>query len=64
MLAAAAANIRKQIHAPLTQAEQSTLDETLVNAWKALHESEGREAWALGYEMSLERAVQFSLEEA
>jgi predicted ATPase/DNA-binding winged helix-turn-helix (wHTH) protein len=64
MLAAAAANIRKQIHAPLSRAEQSMLDETLVNAWKALDESGGREAWALGSEMSLEKAVQFSLEEA
>ena len=63
-LASAAANIRQQISAPLSQAEQSKLDGTLLNAWQALSELEGREAWARGRDMSLERAVEFSLEKA
>jgi predicted ATPase/DNA-binding winged helix-turn-helix (wHTH) protein len=62
-LAAAAANIRQQISAPLLQAEQSKLDTTLLNAWEALTEPEGKDAWAQGYEMSLERAVEYGLED-
>jgi hypothetical protein len=61
-LAAAAANIRQQICAPLFPAEQSKLDFTLLNAWEVLSESEGKDAWARGCDMTLERAVEFSLE--
>jgi predicted ATPase/DNA-binding winged helix-turn-helix (wHTH) protein len=63
-LAAAAATTRQQIRAPLSQMEQSKLDCTLLNAWEALSEPAGKDAWAQGHEMSLEQAVQYSLKEA
>jgi hypothetical protein len=44
--------------------EQSKLDFTLVNAWEALSEPAGKDAWAQGQKMSLEQAVQYSLTEA
>ncbi len=62
-LAAAAAHLRQLISAPLHQAEQSKLDQTLQPAWKSLGETEGKRAWAEGSEMSVERAIQYSLEE-
>jgi tetratricopeptide (TPR) repeat protein len=63
MLAAAAAHLRQLISAPLPQAEQSKLDRTLLPAWKSLSEPEGKGAWAEGSAMSLEKAMQYSLEE-
>jgi predicted ATPase len=62
-LVAAAANLRRQISAPLPQAEQFKLDRRLLCAWKSLTEAEGKDAWAAGSAMSLEEAVQYSLEE-
>jgi predicted ATPase/DNA-binding winged helix-turn-helix (wHTH) protein len=62
-LAAAAAHLRRLISAPLPQAEQSNLDQTLLPAWKSLSEPEGTGAWAEGSAMSLEQAIQYSLEE-
>ena len=62
-LAAAAARVRQMISAPLSQAQQSKLDQTLLPAWKSLSEPEGRDAWAQGSAMSLVRAVQYALEE-
>ncbi len=62
-LAAAAAHLRQLISAPLPQAEQSKLDQTLLPAWKSLSEAEGKRAWAEGSAMSLEKAIQYSLEE-
>jgi predicted ATPase len=62
-LVAAAANLRRQISAPLPQAEQFKLDRRLLYAWKSLTETEGKDAWAAGSAMSLEEAVQYSLEE-
>jgi hypothetical protein len=62
-LAAAAAQLREQISAPLPQAEQRKLDQTLLPAWESLSEAEGKVAWGEGSAMSLERAVLFSLEE-
>jgi predicted ATPase/DNA-binding winged helix-turn-helix (wHTH) protein len=62
-LAGAAAYLRKLISAPLTQEEQSKLDDTLSPAWDALTESAARAAWAEGLEMSMQRAVEFSFEE-
>jgi tetratricopeptide (TPR) repeat protein len=62
-LAAAAAHLRQLISAPLPQAEQSKLDRTLLPAWKSLSEPEGKGAWAEGSAMSLEKAMQYSLEE-
>jgi hypothetical protein len=62
-LAAAAAHLRRLISAPLSQAEQANLDRRLIPAWKSLSEPEGKSAWAKGAAMSLERAIQYSLEE-
>ena len=63
-LAAAAESVRQQISAPPSQAEQSKLDDALLKAWKMLSETEGKDAWAAGQAMNLERAVQYSLEKA
>jgi predicted ATPase/DNA-binding winged helix-turn-helix (wHTH) protein len=62
-LAAAAAHLRQLISAPLPQAEQLKLDRTLLAAWKSLSEPEGKGAWAGGSAMSMEEAIQYSLEE-
>jgi predicted ATPase/DNA-binding winged helix-turn-helix (wHTH) protein len=62
-LAAAAAHLRQLISAPLHQAEQSKLDQTLLPAWKSLTEAEGKRAWSEGSAMSLEEAIKDSLEE-
>jgi predicted ATPase/DNA-binding winged helix-turn-helix (wHTH) protein len=62
-LAAAAAQLRKLISAPLPQAEQSKFDRWLAPAWKTLSEPEGKDAWAKGAAMSPEKAMQYSLEE-
>jgi predicted ATPase/DNA-binding winged helix-turn-helix (wHTH) protein len=62
-LAAAAAHLRQLISAPLHQAEQSKLDQTLIPAWESLSAAEGKRAWAEGSTMSLEQAIQYSLEE-
>jgi len=62
-LSAAAAQLRLLISAPLTPAEQVNLDRTLCNAWSSLREAEGKSAWAEGSAMSLERAIQYSLDE-
>ena len=43
-LAASAAHLRQVISAPLTQAEQSRLEETLLPAWESLSESESKKA--------------------
>ncbi len=61
-LAASAAHLRHVISAPLTLAEQSRLDQTLLPAWESLSESESKKAWDEGTEMSLEKAIQYSLE--
>jgi hypothetical protein len=62
-LAAAAAHLRRLISAPLPQAEQLKLDQALVPAWQSLNEPEGAGAWAEGSAMSLEKAIQYSLDE-
>lgn len=62
-LCAAAAHLRRQIGAPLPPAEQSSLDQKLQPAWKSLGEPQGRDAWAEGSAMSLESAIQFSLDQ-
>jgi hypothetical protein len=61
-LAAAAARLRQLISAPLPQAEQLKLDQTLQPAWETLSELEGKIVWAKGFAMSLEKAIQYSLE--
>ena len=60
-LAAAAAHLRQSISAPLPQAEQFKLDQTLLPAWESLSEAEGKRAWAEGSAMSMEDAIQYSL---
>jgi tetratricopeptide (TPR) repeat protein len=62
-LAAAAAQLRRLISAPLPPAEQSKFDRWLVPAWETLSEPDGKDAWAKGAAMSPERALQYSLEE-
>jgi predicted ATPase len=62
-LAAAAAHLRRLISAFLPQAEQLKLDQMLQPAWESLNELEGKDAWAQGSAMSLEQAIQYSLEE-
>jgi len=62
-LAAAATQLRHLISAPLHWAEHSKLDQTLLPAWKSLSEEEGRSAWEKGAAMSMETAIQYSLEE-
>jgi predicted ATPase/DNA-binding winged helix-turn-helix (wHTH) protein len=62
-LAASAARLRRLIGAPLPQAEQLKLDQNLRIAWESLSELEGKNTWSEGQAMSLEKAVQYSLEE-
>jgi len=62
-LAASAAHLRQVISAPLHQAEQLKLDEMLLPAWKSLSEPEGKRAWEVGFGMTLQRAIQYCLEE-
>jgi tetratricopeptide (TPR) repeat protein len=62
-LAAAAAHLRRLISAPLPQAEQLKLDQTLLPAWESLTGAEGNSAWAEGSTMDLEEAVQYDLQE-
>jgi tetratricopeptide (TPR) repeat protein len=62
-LAASAAHLRKLIGAPLHQPEQLKLDQTLLTAWETLSKVDGKSAWAKGAAMSLQRAIQYSLEE-
>jgi len=63
-LAAAATHLRQLIGAPLPPAEQLRLDQTLVPAWETLSDLEGKSVWAKGFSMSLEKAIQYSLEES
>ncbi len=62
-LAAAAARLRQSISAPLHQAEQAKLDQTLLPAWQVLSEAEAKRAWEEGSVLSLENAIQYSLGE-
>lgn len=63
-LCGAAAHLRRLIGAPLPPAEQTKLDQQLRPAWKALSEAAARDAWAEGYAMSVEKAIQYSLEDS
>jgi predicted ATPase/DNA-binding winged helix-turn-helix (wHTH) protein len=62
-LAAAAEHLRHLISSRLPRAEQSKLDENLSLAWKSLGESEGKRAWTEGSTMSIDYAIQYSLQE-
>jgi tetratricopeptide (TPR) repeat protein len=61
-LAAAADHMRRLISAPLTQAEQTKLDQKLAPARHKLSDQEAQEAWREGSAMGLEAAIQFSLQ--
>jgi predicted ATPase/DNA-binding winged helix-turn-helix (wHTH) protein len=61
-LAAAGAQLRRLIGAPLSPTDQSKLDRMLVLAWDSLSELEGKAAWQKGSLMNLENAMQYSLE--
>jgi predicted ATPase len=62
-LAGAAEHLRRLISAPLPQAERSKLDQTLSSAWEALSQAEGKRVWAEGSAMSIESAIQYTLQE-
>ncbi len=60
-LAAAAANLRRLIGAPLPQAEQAKLDQILLPAWTQLGGDESKRAWTEGSSLSLEQAIEYSM---
>jgi predicted ATPase/DNA-binding winged helix-turn-helix (wHTH) protein len=62
-LAAAATHLRQLISAPLPPADQLKLDQTLLPAWEALSDPQGKSAWAEGFATNLEKAIQYGLEE-
>jgi predicted ATPase len=62
-LAAAAAQLRRLISAPLPLAEQSRFDRWLSPAWETLSKQEGKDAWVKGAGMSPEKAMRYSLEQ-
>jgi len=62
-LAGAATLLRHQLGAPLPQAEQNKIDQSLSGARASLSEPEGKDASTAGSAMSLEQAIQYSLEE-
>ena len=62
-LAGAAAHLRQTIGAPLPPTEQAKLNGTLVPAWAALGEADGKAAWSEGYALGMEPAIQYLLEE-
>jgi predicted ATPase/DNA-binding winged helix-turn-helix (wHTH) protein len=63
-ISAAAAHLRQWIGAPLMPAEQSKLSEKLQPAWTSLSGEDSQAAYARGWAMSLETAIQYSLEES
>ena len=63
VLAGFTAELRRLISAPLPPEEQLMLDEMLRPAWESLDEVAGKCAWAEGSAMSMESAIQYSLEE-
>ncbi len=63
VLAAAAANTRRLTGAALPHAEQAKLHHKLSPAWESMSEQQAKDAWAVGSAMSLETAIQYSLEE-
>jgi len=62
-LAGAAANLRQLISAPLPPAEQLKLDQMLLPAWEKFSEREGQILWAEGCAMTLEKVIEYSLQE-
>ncbi len=63
-LAGAAEHLRRMAGTTLPQAEQSMLDESLSSAWKSLGQADGKRAWADGSALSIDAAIQYSLQES
>jgi predicted ATPase/DNA-binding winged helix-turn-helix (wHTH) protein len=62
-LAGAAEHFRRLAFTRLPQTEQAMLDENLSSSWKSLGEAEGKRAWAEGSALSIDTAIQYSLQE-
>jgi predicted ATPase/DNA-binding winged helix-turn-helix (wHTH) protein len=62
-LAAAAAHARQSISAPLSQAEQLRLDQSLLAARQNLEKEQANRACAAGSEMTMEEAMDYALGE-
>jgi tetratricopeptide (TPR) repeat protein len=62
-LAGAAAHLRVRIGAPLMAADRSKLDENLREARASLNDAESRAAYAQGWAMTLDNAIQYAFEE-
>jgi predicted ATPase/DNA-binding winged helix-turn-helix (wHTH) protein/Tfp pilus assembly protein PilF len=63
-ITAAAAHLRQWIGAPLMPTEQSKLGDKLQTAWTSLNEADSRAAYARGWAMSLDNAIEYALEES
>ncbi len=63
-IAGAAANLRQCVGAPLMPAEQSKLGEKLQAGWTSINEADSKAAYARGWAMSLDNAIQYALEES
>jgi len=62
-LAGAAQHLRRLVSVRLPPSEQSKLEQNLSLAWQSLGETLGKRAWAEGSAMSIESAIQYSLQE-
>ena len=63
-LAGAAEHFRRLAGTRLPQTEQEMLDENLSSAWKSLGELEGKRTWSEGSALSIDAALQYSLQES
>lgn len=63
-LAGAAEHFRRLAGTRLSQTEQRVLDENLSSSWKSLGEGDGKRAWAEGSGLSIDTAIQYSLQES
>jgi predicted ATPase/DNA-binding winged helix-turn-helix (wHTH) protein len=61
-LAGAAEHLRRQIGARLTPAEQMKLDDSLRPAWDVLGDQQAKQTWEEGAALTLEQAIQYSLQ--
>ncbi len=58
---AAASHLRQLVSAPLPPADQSRLDQKLLDGWRQLGELEGKQAWQEGYAMTMDNAIRYAL---
>ena len=63
-ITAAAAHLRQWIGAPLMPAEQLKLREKLQPAWTSLNGTDSKTAYARGWAMSMETAIEYALQES